>query len=78
MSTVIAFTLVWIVAAMTARGPVTGPIPEMTKFNSEAECVEFGNGMQQRVADYTRGMLKLDWSIPVSVAFQCQPSGQDS
>lgn len=72
------FILVWIVVTVTAGGPVTGPIPEMTKFKSETECTEFGKGMAPRVADFTRGMLRLDWTVPVHVTFRCAPAGQDA
>ncbi|ARQ01876.1 hypothetical protein [Pseudorhodoplanes sinuspersici] len=68
--------LIWIVATLSAQGPIVVPIPEVTTFGTEAECAAFGDKMRSRTADFTRGMLHLDWSIPVQVAYECRANGQ--
>jgi hypothetical protein len=72
----LSFTLLWLVAVMTANGPVTAKIAETTKFKSEAECIEFGRGMLPRVQDYGRGLMKLDWTDKVAAGFTCEADGQ--
>lgn len=68
--------LIWIVATLSAQGPTVVSIPETTTFQTEAECIAFGDKMRSRTADFARGMMNLDWSAPVQVAFDCKPNGQ--
>ncbi len=68
--------LVWFVAFVHAQaGPQVINIGETTAFADDAMCQAFGKVMKDRLADYARGVVKLDWSDKVVVAFKCEPDG---
>lgn len=69
------FKLIWIAATITANGPVTGNIPETTKFKDKAECVSFGERMTPRLQDWVRGTIGADWDHGVGIRFSCEMSG---
>lgn len=65
--------LIWFVAFVHAQaGPRVINIGETTVFKDMAMCEAFGKVMSDRVADYVRGLAKLDWSDSVAVQFKCQ------
>ena len=41
--------LIWIVATLSAQGPILVPIPEAETFGTEAECIAFGDKMVRAV-----------------------------
>lgn len=67
--------LAWLVATVTAQGPQIGNVPESTRFPTETTCTEFGKAMSSRLADWVRGSLRAEWSIPVAVHFECELDG---
>lgn len=69
--------LIWFVAFVHAQaGPQVINIGETTAFKDDAMCQAFGKAMKDRLADYARGVLKMDWSDKVAVAFKCEPAGK--
>lgn len=68
--------LLWFAAFVHAQaGPQVITIGETTAFRDDAMCQAFGKVMKDRVADYARGVLKLDWSDKVAIAWKCEPAG---
>jgi hypothetical protein len=67
--------LEWQVAALTAQGVVNGTIPETTRFNTISDCQEWGEAMRERIEDWLRGNLNLDWDGRVQAVAVCK---QDS
>jgi hypothetical protein len=68
--------LIWFVAFVHAQaGPQVINIGETTAFRDMAMCDAFGKVMKDRLADYARGVAKLDWGDKVAVAFKCEPAG---
>ena len=67
--------LVWIVATITAQGPVQTNVPETARFSDAAQCKAFGEHMTPRMADWVRGALRADWNHPVQVTFRCEQDG---
>jgi hypothetical protein len=71
--------LLWFAAFVHMHaGPQVITIGETTAFRDEAMCQAFGKVMQERVADYARGIAKLDWSDKVAIAWKCEPAGEPS
>lgn len=70
------YALVWLVMTIGPQGPVQGPIPESTRFDSQQSCEKFGADMAPRLADWVRGALRAEWSHPVRVEFKCEPDGR--
>lgn len=69
--------LIWMVAFVHAQaGPQVIRISETTTFDDLARCKFFGEAMKDRLADYARGVIKLDWKDKIAVAYKCEPSGQ--
>jgi hypothetical protein len=71
--------LLWFAAFVHMQaGPQVITIGETTAFRDDAMCQAFGKAMQERVADYARGIAKLDWSDKVAIAWKCEPAGNPS
>lgn len=68
--------LVWIIAILTANGPVFRAIPETTTFKDIAACEKFGEEMSKRVEDWARGALNADWDVEIKSAYQYEKPGQ--
>jgi len=69
--------LIWFAAFVHAQtGPQVITIGETTLFKDRALCEAFGKIMSARLADYARGVAKLDWRDRVAVQFKCEPNGQ--
>lgn len=68
--------LVWVIAVMTANGPMFRAIPETTQFKDQAACEKFGKDMTPRLEDWARGALNADWNIEIKSAYKCEPAGQ--
>lgn len=68
--------LIWFVAFVHLQaGPQVVRIGETTTFADDEACQAFGKVMSDRLSDYARGALKLDWSDKVAVQFKCEPNG---
>ena len=70
------YLLIWTIAAMTANGPAVIQSKERGGFPDQAKCEEFAKAHTARMADYTRGLLHLDWDGRVSITHRCIPTGQ--
>jgi hypothetical protein len=69
--------LVWLVAVMTSGGPVFLDVHEDKPFASMKACEDFSREYRQRIEDYMRGRLRLEWSRSVDAAGRCIVPGQD-
>lgn len=69
------FKLLWVIAVMSANGPIIRPIPETTTFKDKAACEQFGKDMTPRLQDWARGALNADWNVEIRSAFKCEPAG---
>jgi hypothetical protein len=69
--------LIWFVAFVHAQtGPQVIQVGETTLFRDDAMCQAFGAVMKDRLADYARGLAKLDWSDRVAIQWRCEPNGR--
>lgn len=76
MGIAMKFVLIWTVAAMTAQGPAAIASKEKQAFADRPACETFARNHAPRMADWTRGLLHLDWSDPVQVTHRCALAGQ--
>jgi hypothetical protein len=64
--------IMWAFAFISVQGlPAEGVMKENNKFDTLEKCADFGAEYAPRVADYVRGMAKLDWDDPVHVRHAC-------
>jgi len=71
--------LVWFVAFVHAQaGPGVMAIDETETFQDAAACDAYGASMKDRVADFARGVARLDWHDSLRVSFKCEPNGRPS
>lgn len=70
------FTLKWGATVYAPNGPMSGLIPETTKFPTEKDCQLFGEHMTERLKDWVRGRINGDWGLKVDVTFRCDPAGR--
>lgn len=69
--------LIWFVAFVHVQaGTQVVTIGETTVFPDNARCALFGAEMKDRLADYARGVAKIDWTDKVAVSFKCEPNGK--
>ena len=69
------FKILFAVAFIGPQGPAFGSVEEDKTFKTHDECMAFGALMTPRVADWVRGRIELEWDVPVSVHFACEPNG---
>ena len=63
---------------LTGQGAVLHAVKERPLFQTEQECVAYGETMTPKVENWIRGRLGADWDHPVVVTFQCLPNGIDA
>jgi hypothetical protein len=64
--------LIWTVAVMTAQGPAVQDIPYAHKFETKAECEQYGDDNKDRMGDWVRGVIRTPFDFPVSVVWRCE------
>ena len=69
--------IIFAIALLGPQGPMFGNLEDNTKFQTQEECMAFGEKMTPRVADWVRGRVGvLDWDMPISVHYACEVDGK--
>lgn len=72
------YTLLWAIAVVMSNGSGILQAKEKRLFDTQAACEEYAKEFSPRMADWTRGVLKLDWDAQVRVAYRCADNAQKS
>lgn len=64
--------LVWTVAIIMQAGPAVQDVQEGQKFANKAACDEYASAHVDRMADWTRGVLRAPFEFPVKVVWRCE------